>query len=618
MRSYSKSIILLLLFIPSLINLAYTAEDIDLNKIVVTASRFEEDSGDVARNVDSINSREIERSQSSDLVPVLTDLTSANVSDYGSAGATKNLRMRGSTAAQVLVMVDGRPVNNPRDGTADLSTIPLDDISRVEVMHGPGSSLYGAGAMGGTVNIITKEPPREKQKTELYSSFGTFQTYNERFSHGARIAKFGYIVSGGYQGSEGSRGNSEFNANDFNSKLEYEITDNNKITFSSGYFRSRMGVPGPVTSFDADDKQRNVKNYQDFGWSFGLDEETQVSARVYQNYDRLEFIENTAGSAWETANTKDINTTRARGYNLELNKELFKVYRGVFGFNYVTNLNDSTVSAKHEYTVRAAYLENKLDLFDEHLICNFGARVDDYSNFGTQVNPSFGLLYKFNDRIKFLGSANRSFRAPTFNDLYWPDQGDGTKGNPNLSPEKGWTKEVGTEIEVSKYLTSAVTCYRSDYKQLINWTPDATGWMWTPTNVASAVIDGIEFENRIKFNDKLGLDLNYTYLRAKNKETDNYLVYQPKHKFDFSFKYKELNGFACELRGQFTDKRYYDAANSIKVKSFFVLGANVSKKFKSGITCFASIDNMLNRPYEVMRGYPMPGFAFNGGAKWEF
>ena len=130
--------------------------------------------------------------------------------------------------------------------------------------------------------------------------------------------------------------------------------------------------------------------------------------------------------------------------------------------------------------------------------------------------------------------------------------------------------------------------------------------------------DGIEFENKIKFNDKLGLDLGYTYLRAKNNDTHKYLVYQPKHKIDFSLKYKELNGFICELKGQFTDKRYYDAENTIKVKQFFVLGLNVSKKFSSGVTCFASIDNMLNRTYQVMRDYPMPGFSFTGGAKWEF
>ena len=305
-----------------------------------------------------------------------------------------------------------------------------------------------------------------------------------------------------------------------------------------------------------------------------------------------------------------------RGYDLEINKQLFEIYRGIFGFNYVTNINDSTTSAKHEYTVRAAYLENKLDLFNEHLMLNFGARMDDYSNFGTQVNPSFSLLYQFNDKLKFTGLISRSFRAPTFNDLYWPDTG-WERGNPNLKPEKGLTKELGFEAQVSKYLTTGITYYQNDYKQLINWVPDNSG-VWTPTNISKAKIYGIEFMNKVKLSETLGINLDYTFLIAKDKDTHKYLIYQPKHKIDFAVSYKDLNGFILELKGQFTDKRYYNAGNTVKVKQFFILGLNASKKFKSVITIFSSINNMLNRKYEVMKDYPMPGFSFTGGLKAEF
>lgn len=94
---------------------------------------------------------------------------------------------------------------------------------------------------------------------------------------------------------------------------------------------------------------------------------------------------------------KDIHTTRVKGLDLQLSKQLSEYYQGICGFNYVVNLNDSSASAKHEYTVRAAYLENKLDVF-EKLKLNFGARVDDYSNFGTEVNPAFSFLYTLRKR----------------------------------------------------------------------------------------------------------------------------------------------------------------------------------------------------------------------------
>ncbi|MFA4993396.1 MAG: TonB-dependent receptor plug domain-containing protein, partial [Candidatus Omnitrophota bacterium] len=197
MNNIIKKLIVLSLHLFVLAGIAFP-QDVELDKIVVTPSRIEESSGDTGRVVDVVTAKEMEEGGAEDLADVFTGLTSVNISSYGGPGATKSVRMRGSTAAQVLVMVDGRPINNPRDGQVDLSTIPLEDISRVEVMHGPGSSLYGSSAMGGVVNIITKKPPKEGMKTKLYSSFGTARTYVERMLNGARVSKFGYLLSGGY------------------------------------------------------------------------------------------------------------------------------------------------------------------------------------------------------------------------------------------------------------------------------------------------------------------------------------------------------------------------------------------------------------------------------------
>jgi outer membrane cobalamin receptor len=595
------------------------AEDVELDKIVVTPSRIEESSGDIGRTVDVVTSSDIEKSGSQDLAGVLTGLTSVDISNYGGPNATKSIRMRGSTAAQVLVLMDGRPINNPRDGEVDLSSIPLDNISRVEVMHGSGSSLYGSSAMGGVVNIITKNPPREGQKTELYSSFGTARTYVERMLYGAKVSKLGFLVSGGYESSGGFRENSELSAKDCNLKLGYELNDENNLSFNSGFYKSKVGVPGPTSWADTDDKQNTLKRFFDFNWGFKPDETIGISARAYQNYDRLEFMENS------TTYTQDTQATTVRGLDLQFDKQLLDMYRIVGGFNYVKNNNDSTTSVKHEYNVTSGYLENRLDLFNNKLNVNLSARLDDYSNFGTQINPSLDLLYKFNDAIKFHGLISRSYRVPTFNDLYWPRNEyyyegvsvGGEEGNPNLKPEKGITGEFGFESKINEYFTSGITYYRSDYKQLIQWSGDDNGW-WRPDNVSSAVINGLEFENKIFISNNFDLNINYTYMVAKDEETHKYLVYQPEQKIDSSLKFNDHNGLIVELKGQFTGIRYGDAGNDIKVKSFYIFGLSVSKKFKTGITCFGYIDNLLNRKYQVQDGYSMPGFSLTGGIKAEF
>lgn len=597
-----------------LIGLLFAAEEVDLDKIVVSSSRIAENSTDISRKVEIITAEDIAAAQAKDLPAMLSRLSAVNMGEYGGLGQIKTIRMRGSTAAQVLVMVDGRPMNSPRDGELDLSTIALDNIARIEVLHGPASSLYGAGAMGGTVNIITKNPPPDKPKTELSSSYGTYNTYTETFSHGARLGDFGYLLSGGYKKSEGLRSNSELDSRDLNTKLEYKINDQDVLTLNTGVYKSRAGSPGKITEVDIDDKLINLKNFVDLSGSFKPDGASAVSAKIYQNYDRMEFHENTAGSIWDTAYKKDIHHTQSRGAELQLSRKFSDAYQAVCGFNYVGNFNNSTATAKHKYLVRAGYLENKLDL-GEKIKIDFGARLDDYSNFGSEVNPSLSALYEVRQNIKLRGAVSRSFRAPTFNDLYWPDEG-WTKGNPNLKPEKGWTKEIAIETKVAERIASSITYYRSDYDDLINWAEEAGVWM--PKNVNSAQIEAVEYDNQIKLSDLWNLNLDYAFLRAKDKQTHKYLVYQPKHKLSFALRYKDQKGWSGEIRGQFVDRRFHDSGNSVYLKRYFTFGVNLAKEFRPAVTAFIAIDNVLARKYQTLKDYPMPGFSLTSGLKLSF
>ncbi|MCX5701181.1 MAG: TonB-dependent receptor [Candidatus Omnitrophica bacterium] len=610
--SYKKFAGLGLMYFISL-GIAY-ADDVELDKIVVTPSGVEESSGSVGRTVDVITSKDMEKSGAQNLSDVLTGLTSVDMSSYGGPNAVENIRMRGSTSSQVLVLMDGRPINNPRDGSADLTTIPLDNISRVEVMHGPGSSLYGSSAMGGVVNIITKNPPKKGQKAELYSSFGTARTYIERMLYGADISKFNFLISGGYLSSVGFRENSEINAEDCNLKLGYDFNNENNLKLNSGFYKSKSGAPGKTTWLDLDDKQDTLKRFFDLSWSLKPDTKTALSARVYQNYDRLEFMENSS-DGWNPDNKKDIQATTVRGFNLQLDEQLWDIYKIVAGYNYVGNFNNSTTSGKHKYNVNAGYLENILDLFDKKLNINLSVRLDDYSNFGLATDPSLSMLYKFNDSVRIHALVARSFRVPTFNDLYNSIPGMGVS-NPNLVPEKGMTGELGVESRINKYLNTSLTYYRSDYKQLIEWVEADPEWQ--VMNVNSAVINGIEFGNKIYISDNFDLNINYTYMLAKDAKTHKYLVYQPENKVDAGLKYNDHNGLTVEFKGQYTGVRFGDVDNANKVKSFYVFGLSVHKKFKRNLTCFAYIDNLFNRKYEVQAGYPMPGFSLTGGLKLDF
>lgn len=589
-------------------------ENIDLGKIVITPSRTQEAYSETSQNVDVIELGGAAQAHTKDVAEILSPLASVNISNYGGIGATKTLRIRGSSAAQVLVLVDGRPVTSPRDGEADLSTLPMDNIERVEVVHGPSASLYGTGAMGGTVNILTKDPPKDTPETQVTSSYGSFNTFAERLSHGARIKNFGYLVSAGYQSSRGFRDNSEFNAKDFNTKFNYRLNDAHSFNLQTGFYTNTSGTPGPITSPDSDDKQKVLKNNLNLGWDYAIDDTTELSTRTYENYDRLEFMENSAGSMFDIPFDKFIHTTSQRGSDITLRKQFSENYQALVGFDYQYNKNDSTSTAKHNYNVKAWFLENKLNLFKK-LNLNLSARLDDYSNFGTTVNPSLAASYTLPHNIKLHGLVAQSFRAPTFNDLYWPDQG-WAKGNPELTPEKGLTKEIGVEAQITDRVTTGITYYRNDFDDLISWV-DRAG-VWQPVNVGEAVIDGVELSNIFKLTDSLGVNLSYTYLSAKDKITHNYLVYRPKDKIDLALQYKHPKGFACELRGQFTSRRFHNEENTVYAKRFFVMSLSASQKINKNLTCFLTIDNLTDRNYQEVEFYPMPPISWTTGITLKF
>jgi vitamin B12 transporter len=590
----------------------------DMERIVVTASRTPERRGETGRLIDVITADKMEDLQANNIADALSGFSSININSYGGPGTTKSVRMRGATASQVLVLVDGRPITSPRDGEVDLSSIPVDNIERIEVLRGPASSLYGSAAMGGTLNIITKKPPLEGRATELSSSFGTFRTYQERFTHGQKIKNFGYILSSGYFKSKGIRDNSECDANDMSLRLEQDVTDSQKISVSTGFYRSHSGTPGLVTSVDLDDEQKVRKHFIDADWTFRLDPDTNISFKAYNNYDRLEFMENTAGSIFDTAFAKSIHTTQARGLDLQADKRFNKLWRAVIGTNYVINTNDSTDTSKHHTTVLAGYLDNEFNI-SERLNTRLGVRLDRYSNFGLEPSPNVSALYRLDNKNKIHGLIGRSFRAPTFNDLYWPDQG-WSRGNPNLKPEKGTTGELGLTTQIHERLSTDLTYFRSFYDDLIQWAPESADPLaaWTPSNVSSAIIEGVEMESRFSVTPDITLTTGYTFQNAKDEKTGKFLIYQPRHRAVFSLEYINIFGWKTGLSGQWTGLKYHDADNTVKLDTFFTLGLHASKKWKCGLTYFLSIKNALNKPYDSIRNYPAPGFDLTSGLKYEF
>lgn len=592
------------------VNYAFCEEptDIELEKIVITPLGIEQSYGETSRSIDIFKFDELESTYSQLVSEPLDRLTSSSVINYGSLGALKSIRLRGSTAEQVLVLVDSRPINDPRSGQPELHQIPIDTIERIEVIKGPASAIYGSSALGGVVNIITKKPS-EKPKTTFESKFGTFETFHESFSHSATVKDLGYYFNYAYDSSLGHRDNAQYRAHNWTSKLNYNVGEHNRLYFNAGYFEDELGTPGTVTTPDLDDFQFDFKNYLDLGWSAQIFEDANINLRGYQNVDRLEFVE-----SYNPLN-KNSAKSKVRGLVVQYDQEFSDFYKLIVGFDGKDNKVNSSTVGKHRYVVRSPFLQNEVSV-GENLNLNFGARWDNYSNFGKGSTPSAGLSYKITERAKLRANYSKGFRAPTFNDLYWPFDGF-SQGNPDLRPEKGWTWEGGFDIEYSNGLEINATYFTTKLKDLINWAP-GTDFVWRPTNVDSAQIDGVEFKTSMPLLKGLSTNLGYTYLNAMDTNRDRYLTYRAKHKIDFGLTYELNSKFNIKFYGQSLGRRYINMSNSSLLQEDLITYLDASYKINNNLTTTLSIDNIFNKRYSRVYDYPMPGFAIMGGAKAEF
>ncbi len=582
--------------------------NIELEKIVVTPLGIEQPYAQTSRSIDVIRFKETDTIYSQLISEPLDRLTSSSIINYGSLGALKSIRIRGSTAEQVLVLLDSRPINDPRSGQSELHQIPIESIERIEVIKGPASAIYGSSALGGVVNIITKKPS-EKPKVTLESRFGTFKTFHESFSHSATIKDLGYYLNYTYDSSLGHRDNSQYRAHNLTTKLDYHVSENNRLYFNAGDFEDEAGTPGDIARPDLDDFQFDFKNYLDLGWSAQLFENSNINLRGYQNVDRLEFVE-----SYNPLN-KNSAKSKVRGLIFQYDQEFYDFYKVIFGFDGKDNKVNSSTVGKHRYVVRSPFLQNEISI-GEDLNLNFGARWDDYSNFGKESTPSAGLTYRITDGAKLRVNYSKGFRAPTFNDLYWPFDGF-TEGNPALRPEKGWSWEGGFDIEYANGLKINATYFTNKLKDLINWAP-GTDFVWRPTNVDSANIDGVELETTLPLLKGLSANLGYTYLNPMDINRDRYLIYRAKNKFDFGLNYELDSKFNIRFYGQSLGRRYIDTSNSELLQEDLIAYLDASYKINNNLTTFLSIDNIFNKKYARVYGYPMPGFAITGGMKAEF
>jgi len=589
------AVLLSLLVIP--VNAA-EEEVVNLEEVVVTASRYEEDIMETAVSIEVIDEEEIEESAANNIAELIEFVAGTQINAQGGPAGQKTISLRGSSASQVLILLDGQPINSSQNGQVDLGQILLSNVKKVEILKGPASALYGANALGGVVNIITKKGS-DIEGLNLDLSIGSADTYKTAINYGTVLERAEVQVTAETLNSDGFRediDNSGIDQYFLSTKINYDLNKNNELVFDFSYNDSDKEVPGPLTDPSPnaiqDDKMENYKiSY--------LNSKDNRDSNISVYYSDQENIYDNPDKSGYTGPSE--HNTKKKGLTLNqthyFNKNTFS-----YGLEYVEDKIDSNENGKHNFDTKSLYLNDKWNI-NNKLNINAGIRYDDHEKFGSESSPRVGLTYDVNQNNNIYLSAGKSYRTPTFNDLYWPAS-IYMEGNTDLEAETSTAYEIGFRSSYNDF-NSEINIFRRNSDNLITW--DAgNDLIWRPYNVNEAETDGLELSLNTNITNNITLDYSHTYLDSRNVATDKLLKDQYYNDISLSYKPEKYSIIfkASHVGGRINGLDEYTVCDLTFTKPLKIAKRNYDIKL--------SINNLFDEEYEVVSGpnspkdYPMP------------
>lgn len=614
-------VLTLILFVPFS---AFSQEEpIVLEKIVVTATRTEENPEEVASSVTVITENDIDDMKVDTVLEVLRDVPGLDVRREGGPGRGTSVRLRGANPEHTLVMVDGFEVNDPTSPgrSFDFAHLTVDNVERIEIVRGPQSTLYGSDAVGGVINIITKQGVG-KPTFHALSEAGAMNTYRQlgqisggtdliHYSLGVgRIDTKGVAIHDDYQNTTVS---TRIGATYKNTNLDFVFRTANNRTRVDGW---------DWTINQTEDDPNSVQDTESYLWGLQFQQpftdfwQHKLKASIFTIERDLDDQLNFSG---------DWNVTR-NGFDGEIRKvdwqntfNLGGISTVVAGVEYEeediksTDLLTPALSfRKTTINNKGYYLQNRLTLFDS-LFATFGFRYDDHQRFGGDPNLKAAIAYlvrRTNTKIK--GTYGTGFKAPTLYQLYAPGLPafGFIGGNPDLAPEDSESWEVGFEQYLwNKRFVLGLTYFHNHFNNLIEYVAD-TG---TYTNIGVARSEGIELETSLNPIENLTIAGNYTWMDSRDEITRLRLSGRPINKFNFNIDYRLLDRFHTNMDINYVGNRrdFVQRKEETYCKVDLVLSCDIHKDLQ----IFFRTENLFDNDYQEALGYNSPDASFYGGLK---
>jgi vitamin B12 transporter len=576
-----------------------------LPDMVVTATRSETAKNQLATAATVFTRKDIDRLQVKTLPELLRGSAGVDVTQTGGYGKVTSVFMRGTNSDHVLVLVDGIKMGSVTAGTSPFEYIPLDQVERVEITRGPNSSLYGSEAIGGVIQIFTRKGEQtEKPSVSIDTGGGSYDTY--------RVAG---NVSGKWKNTWYNIGSSQFSSQGFNSQQPtpglFGVNQPDRDGYLNTAVNARVGHHFDThnTDLEAFFTRAQGKNYYDGSFQ-----------------DKTEFIEQVAGTTLSTDIVDHWRSTVRLGQSLDW-QDSFAPKTGEFSSSFNSTrwnaswLNQFQLTDAHQLLVGSDYRLDQVSsdtafneksrydvgvftelhsrFWDDHFL-NASIRWDKNQAFGDVVTGNIGWrdnwhYGKGDDSISTFASFGNAFKAPSFNQLYFPNF-----GNPNLKAETSKSVEVGLAGD-HEWLQWELRAYHTDIDNLIVVVTNPKTFQSGSENIGKSQLDGLEAQMSTQilgWNSKLNLSL----LSPKNRITNQRLPRRADQTLGFDLS-RSFGAFDVGTAVVAQDYRYDDVANNTKVGGYVTVDLRTAYHLNNNWQLSVKLNNALDNKYQTVNTY---------------
>jgi vitamin B12 transporter len=572
-----------------------------LDAVVVTANRMPQRAADVIADTTVIHAEEIARSGAGSVADVLQRQRGIEITRNGSAGAATSVFLRGANSNQVVVLLDGVRIGSATSGVAAWNAVPLGAIDRIEVVYGPLSTLYGADAIGGVIQIFTRKGDGAAVAGGSVGAGSNATRSVDASVHGSANA-VRYAFSAGHEESDGfsatRQGAFGFNPDEdgyrrrsANGRLSLAVADGHEI--GAQFLHSALGA-----QYDSGAGPYDVNNKQDLNTAaVYLASQFLPNWRSTVQYARSSdklgsFTGATAAGASQIDTQQDEftwqNTIAIGADTLQLlyshrQEEVVSSSSAALSRTRSTNAYAAAYSVK-----RGPHL---LDLSARH----------DRSVYGNKNTGAAGYGYDFGNGLRATASVGSSFRAPTFNELYYPGY-----GLPTNQPEKGRNVDTGLRYDSGSVQLDA-TYYRNRLTDMIvSSTPcPGTGLGSCAYNVNRAKLEGVTVAGQARVKN-LNLRASMDWQDPKDETTGKRLARRAKRHAGFAAD-TSFGAFKAGAELQLSGARFDDAANGRPLGGYGLLNLYTIWQITPDISLLARVNNAAGKQYELARNYGTSG-----------